>query len=84
MATMDQLVEDKDVQPLRPTTLSQSLSSQRVNTLTSQERQEQFIRAVGAPNEFRISGAPSFINRKKEKDDYELKKLAWIRMHPSI
>jgi len=84
MATMDQLVEDKDIQALRPTTLSQNSSSQRASTLQAMTRQEQFIRAVGAPNEFRISGAPSFVNRKKEKDDYELKKLAWIRMHPSI
>ena len=83
MATMDQLVDDKDIQPLRPTTLP---NQARQRTHESQEmwRQIQFIRAVGAPNEFRVSGAPSFINRKKEKDDYELKKLTWIKMHPSI
>jgi len=78
MATMDQLVDDKDIQPLRPTTL------QTANELQEIWKKEQFIHDVGAPNEFRISGAPSFVNRKKEKDDYELKKLAWIRMHPSI
>ena len=83
MATMDQLVDDKDIQPLRPTTLPNQ-ARQRTHELQEMWRQELFIRDVGAPNEFRISGAPSFINRKKEKDDYELKKLAWIRMHPSI
>ena len=82
MATMDQLVDDKDIQPLRPTTLP--TASAKTHELQEMWRQIQFIRAVGAPNEFRVSGAPSFINRKKEKDAYELKKLAWIRMHPSI
>ena len=84
MATMDQLVDNKDIQPLRPTTLSQSPSSQMTKELQEIWRKEQFIREVGAPNQFRISGAPSFINKKKDQDDYELKKLAWIRMHPNI
>ena len=75
MATMDQLVENKDLQPLRPTTL------QTANELQEIWKKEQFIHDVGAPNEFRISGAPSFINRKKEKDEYALRVLNWQRMH---
>ena len=84
MATMDQLVDNKDIQPLRPTTLSQNTGSQRMNEIQDIWKMERFVRDVGAPDEFRISGAPSFINRKKERDEYELKKLAWIRMHGSI
>ena len=82
MSTMDQLVENEDIQPLRSTTLH---GMDWINAQEQIRRQESFIRDVGAPTKpFRVYGAPFVPNRekeKKEKDDYELRKLQWLRMN---
>ena len=79
MATVDQLTQEQDIQPLRPTTLS--YSQQKTQALQGLHLQDKFTREVGAPEEFRVSGAPYVVDRKREKDEYELRKLQWLRMN---
>lgn len=79
MATLEELTQE--IQPLRSTTLADFLEENRQKRALREENrlQQKFVRDVGAPDEFRVVGAPYVVNRKKEKDKYALKKLAWER-----
>ena len=83
MATLDQLMEDQDIQPLRPTTLTiEGMRQKQIQRSLIAERlrkQEKFIREVGAPDHFQVVGAPYVVDRKKEADEYELKKNMWAQ-----
>ena len=83
MATMEQLTDEKDLMPLRSTTLNIEgmKQQQNVRSLAIQrlQRQARFIREVGAPSRVQISGVAHVIDRKKEQDEYELKKNLWMQ-----